>query len=161
MLVLLVGLPAAGKTTLYRERLAATHAHVSKDLWPNARKRDARQRRVVRELLEAGQPVAVDNTNPAPEDRAPLLAIARELGVEAHAYWFPPDLDGSLARNAAREGRARVPDVGMRSIRRRLAAPTRDEGFVRIFTARLTEAGLVVEELPADALPLVPGAPPA
>jgi predicted kinase len=29
-LVVLIGLPAAGKTSFYRARLAATHVHVSK-----------------------------------------------------------------------------------------------------------------------------------
>jgi len=45
--VILAGLPAAGKTTFYRRRFAATHRHISKDLWPNAAGRDARQRRAI------------------------------------------------------------------------------------------------------------------
>jgi hypothetical protein len=45
-LVILTGLQAAGKTTFYRERFAATHVHISKDAWPNARKKEARQRRL-------------------------------------------------------------------------------------------------------------------
>ena len=50
--------------------LAATHVVVSKDHWPNARRPEARQRRVVAVLLAEGASVVVDNTNPAPEDRA-------------------------------------------------------------------------------------------
>jgi alpha-D-ribose 1-methylphosphonate 5-triphosphate synthase subunit PhnL len=34
--VILVGLLGSGKSTLYRERFAGTHLHVSQDLWPNA-----------------------------------------------------------------------------------------------------------------------------
>ena len=49
--VILVGLPAAGKTKLYRERFAKTHLHVSKDLWPKATARDARQRKMIDEAL--------------------------------------------------------------------------------------------------------------
>jgi predicted kinase len=33
--VILIGLPAAGKTTFYREKFHATHDHVSKDLLRN------------------------------------------------------------------------------------------------------------------------------
>lgn len=63
-LVIFSGLQAAGKTTFFRERFAATHEHVSKDAWPNARKREARQRRLVEAHLRAGRSVVVDNTNP-------------------------------------------------------------------------------------------------
>ena len=34
-LVILVGLQASGKSTFFRERFAATHEHVSKDLFRN------------------------------------------------------------------------------------------------------------------------------
>ena len=39
--VILVGLPGAGKTTFHRQNFAASHRHVSRDLWPNASGRDA------------------------------------------------------------------------------------------------------------------------
>src|SRR5438067_2239432 len=41
-IVILMGLPGAGKTTFYQSFFAASHAHISKDLWPNARERDHR-----------------------------------------------------------------------------------------------------------------------
>ena len=63
-LVILTGLQAAGKTTFYRERFAATHVHISKDAWPNARRKERRQQRLVEEHLRAGRSVVVDNTNP-------------------------------------------------------------------------------------------------
>jgi predicted kinase len=37
--VILIGLPASGKSTFFRERFAATHDHVSKDLLRNNRSR--------------------------------------------------------------------------------------------------------------------------
>jgi predicted kinase len=39
--------------------------------------------------MPAGRSVAVDNTNPTPEDRAPLLAAAWTRGAAAVAVWFP------------------------------------------------------------------------
>jgi predicted kinase len=69
--VILIGLQASGKTTFYRQRLAADHPHVSKDAFPNARNRQRRQMRLIHDALAAGRSVAVDNTNPSPEEWKP------------------------------------------------------------------------------------------
>src|SRR3954454_16393585 len=112
-LVVMVGLQGCGKSTWVAANLAATHVVVSKDHWPNARRREARQRRVVAELLAEGRSVVVDNTNPSPAERAPLIAAARQAGVGVRCVWVdtPPAL--CLERNEARQGRARVPLVGL------------------------------------------------
>jgi predicted kinase len=134
--VVLVGLQGAGKSSWVREHLAATHDVVSKDHWPHARRREARQRRVVAELLARGRSVVVDNTNPSPEERAPLIAAARAAGVPVRAVWLDTPLDTCLARNEAREGQAKVPLVGVYATRARLVAPTVHEGFARVDAVR-------------------------
>lgn len=146
-LVVFTGLQAAGKTTFFRERFATTHVHVSKDAWPNVRNKEARQRRLVDEHLRAGRSVVVDNTNPTPVEREPLIAIARELGVCAVSYAFVVSVDEALRRNASREGRARIPDVGIYAAAKRLVAPLPEEGFDLRFEVRLGEHGFAVAEL--------------
>jgi predicted kinase len=131
-LVVMVGLQGCGKSTWVREHLAGTHAVVSKDHWPNARRREARQRRVVAELLAEGRSVVVDNTNPAPEDRAPLVAAARAAGVPVRAVWLDTPVPVCAARNDAREGRARVPPAGLYGTAARFVPPTAEEGFDRV-----------------------------
>ncbi|NJC73381.1 ATP-binding protein [Planosporangium thailandense] len=133
---LLAGLQASGKSTFYRQRLASTHAHVSKDNWPNARHREQRQRREIAAALIEGRDVAVDNTNPSRHERVPLIEMAHAHGAKAVGYWFPPDPAVSLARNAQREGRKRVPDVGLFSTLKRLTRPSFDEGFDALYTVR-------------------------
>ena len=128
----MVGLQGSGKSTWVAASLAATHAVVSKDHWPRARRREARQRRVVAELLAAGRSVVVDNTSPSLEDRAPLVAAAREAGVRVRAVWVDTPVEVCLARNAVREGRARVPLVGVFATLGRLVPPSEDEGFDRV-----------------------------
>src|SRR5689334_24454013 len=83
-LVILVGLPGAGKTTFHRARFAATHVHVSKDLMPNRRDRQARQLALVDEALAAGRSVVVDNVNATVADRAALIAVGRRRRSEEH-----------------------------------------------------------------------------
>ncbi|TFV65523.1 UNVERIFIED_ORG: ATP-binding protein [Bacillus sp. AZ43] len=137
----MVGLQGAGKSTWVAGHLAGTHVVVSKDHWPRARRREARQRRVVAELLAAGRSVVVDNTNPAPDDRAPLVAAAREAGVPVRAVWVDTPADVSLARNDARTGRDRVPPVGIFATRARFVPPTLAEGFDRVDVVRGDDPG--------------------
>ena len=134
--MVLVGLQGSGKSTWVAEHLAATHVVVSKDYWPNARRRETRQRRVVAGLLAEGRSVVVDNTDPAPEDRAPLIAAAREAGVPVRAVWLDTPAEVCLARNDARTGRARVPLVGFFATRARLVPPSMEEGFDRVDVVR-------------------------
>ncbi|OLT13445.1 kinase [Actinomadura sp. CNU-125] len=131
-----VGLQASGKTTFYRARLAATHVHVSKDLFPKARRKQARQLRLVAEALEAGRDVAVDNTNPSPDEWAPLVEVARRFGARTVAYWFPPDVALSMRRNALRPPEMRVPDVGVYATLKRLRRPGPGDGFDELWTVR-------------------------
>lgn len=144
-LVVLVGLQASGKSTFYRERLAATHALVSMDLLRNNRRPGRRQLVLVGEALAAGRSVCVDNTNPGRVERAELVALARAHGAEAVCYFFDEPLEDCLRRNALREGRARVPVVALYDARNRLAVPSRAEGFARMFRVRMGPAdGFVV-----------------
>ena len=132
----MVGLQGCGKSTWVAEQLAETHAVVSKDHWPNARHREARQARVVAEHLAAGRSVVVDNTNPSREERAALVRLAQEAGVGARAVWLDLPFETCLERNLAREGRAQVPLVGVLATRRRLVPPSVDEGFLRVDVVR-------------------------
>ena len=125
---ILVGLPGSGKTSFVRARLAG-HAHVSKDLMRSSRDRNTRQLALVAEALAAGRSVVVDNTNLRVADRAPLIAAARVDGAKVVGYFFDATATECLARNRAREGKARVPDVAIHIARARLEPPTREEGF--------------------------------
>ena len=128
-LIVFVGMQGAGKSTYYRAHLAATHVHVSKDLMPNARNRDERQRSMITAALKAGKSVVVDNTSPTPEVRAPLIALGKSLGARVVAYYFEIGPKEAVARNHGREGKARVPDVVIYVTARKIVPPSFAEGF--------------------------------
>ena len=142
---MLVGLPGAGKSTFYRQRLAATHRHVSKDLLRSAKNKQLRQDALVREALAAGQSVAVDNTNVTPADRAAIVAIAREFGARVVAHYIAATTREAVARNERREGRARVPKVAIFTCAKRLVPPSMDEGFDALHAWRASSEGGFVE----------------
>jgi predicted kinase len=135
-LVVMVGLQGAGKSTWVARHLAGTHVVVSKDHWPNARRREDRQRRVVAALLAEGASVVVDNTDPSPVERAPLVELAAAAGVPVRAVFLDVQLEVCRQRNEARAGRARVPDVGLFSTAARLVPPSTAEGFTTVEVVR-------------------------
>jgi predicted kinase len=139
-LVVFVGLQGSGKSSFYQARFAQTHALVSKDLMPNNRRRDDRQRELVMAALRQGKSVVVDNTNARRSDRVELVQLARALGASVVVYHFTAPLADCLARNRQRQGRARVPDVALHATRKRLEPPAADEGFDARFTVALGPA---------------------
>ena len=74
--ILLIGIPAAGKTTFYQQRFAQTHVRISLDML-RTRKRE----RLLLEACIAGKmPFVSDNTNATPQQRAIYLKAARTAG---------------------------------------------------------------------------------
>ena len=138
--VIFIGLPASGKSTFFRERFAGTHDHVSKDLLRNNRQPQRRQNHLIAASLASGRSVVVDNTNPSVAVRAPLIALARKHGAAVTGYFFVTEAGDALRRNRAREGRERVPDVAIFTVRKRLEPPTMAEGFDRLYSVRMNEA---------------------
>lgn len=132
-MVILMGLQASGKTTFWKSRFSETHVVVSKDALRNNRRPGRRQAVLIRGALSEGRSVLVDNTNPRVEDRAELIRMAREYGASVHGYYLRSTVAESLARNAAREGRARVPDVGVYSTAKVFERPSWAEGFDALY----------------------------
>src|SRR4051794_23251753 len=108
--VVLCGVQGSGKTTLYRDRFLATHVRVSMDLLRTR----AREAAFLALCLQTRQPFAVDNTNPTVAERARYVLAAREAGFRVVGYVVEVDAAVAAARNAARTGRARIPNSGLR-----------------------------------------------
>jgi predicted kinase len=139
-LVVFVGLQASGKSTLFHERFARTHQHVSKDLFPNNRNKNRRQKHLLRAALSAGRSVVVDNTSPTPEDRRPVVWLGHEYGAKVLGYFFDASVSECLRRNEMREGKARVPDVAIYATAKKLVAPSIEEGFDELLCVRLNNS---------------------
>ena len=143
-LVIFVGLQASGKSTFFRRRFAASHQHISKDLFPHKRNKNRRQEHLLRAALSAGRSVVVDNTNPTPEDHRPLVRLGHEYGATVLGYFFDANVRECLLRNEMREGKARVPDVAIYATAKKLVVPSIEEGFNELRCVRLNDSTLEV-----------------
>jgi predicted kinase len=114
---------------------------VSKDLMKNASRKGERQLAQIAEALRAGRSVAVDNTNAKAADRAPLIAAARAHGARVVGYHLDTAAAECAARNRAREGRERVPDVAIYVTAAKLERPERAEGFDELYRVRAAAGG--------------------
>ena len=139
-LVILIGLPGAGKTSFYRERFARTHVHVSNDLMRNRRDRRTRQLALIDAALAEGRSVVVDNVNATLADRAVLIEAGRRRGATIVGYVLDVPVPECLQRNDSRTGRARVPKVAIYAAAKRFQPASETEGFDRLYRVE-AEAG--------------------
>jgi len=166
-LVVFVGIPASGKSTFFRQRMAGRYVHVSLDNWRGKGNVRAKERLAIEaglgEVAEGSagvRGVVVDNTNTTARTRQRYFEYARAAeaatgrDVEVIAYFFDADLAGCLRRNQNRPAEAPVgtpyfvPPPAIANFHRILEPPTREEGFARIVRVRTVENedGFVVEE---------------
>ena len=107
--VLLIGIPASGKSTFYKERFVDTHVRINRDMLRTR----FREERLFQFCLESQQCCVFDNTNVIKEVRARFIALAVEAGfskTELISMRFPISRKGVLAsfgRNMKSKGRTR------------------------------------------------------
>lgn len=142
-LAIFIGIQATGKSTFWRERMSDTHVRLNMDMLKTRR----RERLLFEACLEAKQPVAIDNTNPAVADRARYIVPARAARFAIKGYFFESVFEHAERRNAGRPERERVPLAGLKAVRTKLELPSLDEGFDELFFVRIAgEREFAVEE---------------
>lgn len=127
-LIISIGLPGSGKSTYYRKYLAGSHTQISKDLMSGSKKEQIQREMIIRALTE-GKNVVIDNTSVTAEIRKPLIDLGHQYGANVIAYYFATTIKECIARNAQRDGRARVPNIAIYTMAKKFQEPTIAEGF--------------------------------
>jgi len=140
--IILIGIPASGKSTFCRERLFDTHVRVNLDML----KTRHREKLLLQACIVAKQPFVVDNTNASPAERERFITPAREAGFKIIGYYFSSKVQDALGRNHLRTGKARIHDNGIHAAASRLKLPCKAEGFDELWYVRLDgNGGFIIE----------------
>jgi predicted kinase len=138
-LVVLVGLPASGKSTWLAQRGITP---LSSDAMRVLLADDVTDQTIhdlvfmslrflIRMRLRAGRPVTyVDATHLTPAERLPYLKIGRKCGCDVEAVFFDVPVEVCKERNRKRD--RIVPDDVIDLMAAKLIPPTVEEGFSRV-----------------------------
>ncbi|WP_243373086.1 FmdE family protein [Geotalea sp. SG265] len=134
---MLIGIPAAGKSTFCRLNFFESHVRISLDMLRTRH----RERLLLQACIDARQSFVVDDTNATREVRRRFMEPARAAGFRIIGYYFSSRLEEALKLNRQRQGRERIPDGGVRGIAGRLELPSLDEGFDELWYVRMDGSG--------------------
>ncbi len=130
-LVVLVGPPASGKSTISKKYFEPKgYVYVNRDTL----KTQDKCIKNATEALKSGKSVIVDNTNPSKEARAAYVNLAKKIKCPVRCLWLQTSFDLAhhlnLFRQTQSEGKQRrVPDVGFNVFKSKFEEPSLNEGF--------------------------------
>lgn len=143
-LIIFIGVQGAGKSTFFKERFFHTHIRINLDML----KTKHREKLLIQACLHAKQPFVIDKTNPTIADRAAYIAQAKGQHFKVVAYCFDSNFDNALRRNNQRKGKQKIPELGLKSVLKKLQPPTYAEGFDEIYSVEnLDEQGFKIMEM--------------
>ena len=132
VVLVLVGLPGAGKSTLFAALQAGCpgrYVRVCQDVLKTRPKCE----KAAREALKQGLTPVIDRTNVDPKQRENFLKIASEHSVPAHAVFLLVEPKLCMARVGARTDHETNPKPFVVNLMKgRLRAPTAAEGFSQV-----------------------------
>lgn len=136
-LAIFIGLQASGKSTFYKQQFYNTHIRLNLDMLRTRH----RENILMLACLGTKQSFVIDNTNPTPESRANYIPLARSHQFQVTGYFFRSTVQESLARNAQRPTKERVPEIAILATHKKLVLPTYAEGFDRLYYVRMGRTG--------------------
>jgi len=140
--VIFTGLQASGKSTYFMQSFYKTHLRLNMDMLRTRH----REKILFSACLESKQPVVIDNTNPTRDDRAKYIADFKSHKFEVVGYYFASSIQDCLNRNASREGKEKIPDIGIQSTYSKLEIPSYAEGFDKLFYVTMNDGDFTVSE---------------
>ncbi len=137
---ILIGIQACGKSTFCAQHLSDA-VHISLDDLHTRNKENL----LLTECIANCQDFVVDNTNPTKADRERYISAAKAASYTVIGYYFRSSIGESIARNAQRTGKARVPDAAVAATHNKLELPDESEGFDMLYYVRIENGAFITE----------------
>ena len=139
--VILIGIQATGKSSLYQMYYKDTHIRINLDML----KTRNRENQLLDCCLKIKQPFVIDNTNLRVEDRQKYITKIQKYEVPILGYYFSSKLDQALIRNLER-GNQTIPEMGILSAYTRLELPSYSEGFDYLYYIQLENGKFKIQD---------------
>lgn len=140
-IAIMMGLQGSGKSTFYENQLSSDYVRVNLDTLKTRHKEGI----LIDECFRDGKCLAIDNTNPTRCDRARYISLAKANGYYVIGYFLESKIKDCIARNALREGKARVPENAIAATSNKLEIPSYAEGFDELYFVKNDGATMTVE----------------
>ncbi|GIP05193.1 hypothetical protein J28TS4_36000 [Paenibacillus lautus] len=141
--VIFIGIQASGKSTFYKEKFFKTHMRINLDMLRTRHRENV----FLEASISTSLPFVIDNTNPTMDERKKYIELGKKHRYKIVGYYFEPNYDLSYARNEQRQGKDKIPEVGIKSTLKMLQTPYYDEGFDELYLVRSLHEGFEVEEM--------------
>jgi bifunctional polynucleotide phosphatase/kinase len=133
-IVVLVGIPGSGKTTLALSSFPEHH-RINLDTLHTRSREDEE----IGGSLSRGEDIIIDNTNTTKKSRSKYVKTAKLFGATVRAVYLKCPIEIALKRNAMREGKGRVPDGAVRFYNKTLQPPSKEEGFDEVEVVEVSD----------------------
>ncbi len=140
--IIFCGIQATGKSTFFKERFFKTHVHISLDLLRTRH----RETKFLELCIQTQQSFVIDNTNPSKIERLKYIAAAKEAKFSVIGYFFQSKIDDALLRNEKRQGKEKIPEIGIKGTFKRLELLEYSEGFDEIYLVEIIDNQFIIKE---------------
>ncbi len=140
-LIILIGVQGAGKST-FSKRFFDSHIRLNRDML----KTRHREQCLFEACLLSKTATLIDKTNATKAERAPYIQQALSHRYEVVAYYFDVSFEDALTRNNQRQGKGKIPEVGLKSTLKKMQLPNFDEGFDSIYHVTVADDSFIIEE---------------
>jgi len=127
--IIFIGIQATGKSTFYLDHLYKTHIRINLDMLKTRKREDI----LLEACIRAKQPFVIDNTNPTVLERKKYIDMAKIAKFKVTGYFFQSNITEAILNNDKREGKERIPLLGIKSTHAKLQLPSKDEGFDELY----------------------------
>ncbi|MGG7550553.1 AAA family ATPase [Chryseobacterium arthrosphaerae] len=130
-MIIFTGIPASGKSSLYKELFFNSHIRISMDLL-NTRNKEGK---LLQYCFDTQSKMVIDNTNVSRENRRRYIQLAIQNKYSIVGYFFESDIRDCLERNKNRKDS--INETGIKAKYKELELPSLEEGFDQIIKVKI------------------------